>query len=426
MRVVVECAGFSPGKADLVRRAMATFKHTGGVSKFHDEIIEGMMRNGYSEAYAKQLFAQLEGFGSYGFPESHAASFALIAYASSWMKCHHPDVFCASLLNSQPMGFYAPAQIVRNAQEHGVEVRPICVNRSRWDCTLEPTNREGRFAVRLGFRMISGIRSQDVAEMILYRDSQPFKSIPELWRRARTSTATLQKLAKGDAFKPAFGLERRDALFAIRALGDGELPLFDRLIDGASHSAPGVTEPAMDLKPMTAGASVVEDYNHVGLSLGPHPISFLREELNERGIITCKDAMRSKDKRHVQVAGMVLVRQRPGSANGVVFMTIEDESGDANIVVWEKTGHEYKTALYGSTMIVVSGYIQREGEVVHLIARSLADMSPLLATVGRRDIALKAPHQPGDEFRNGGPNWDHRVPGFVQDGSLKHTSRDFR
>lgn len=426
MRVVVECAGFSPGKADLVRRAMATFKHTGGVSKFHDEIIEGMMSNGYSEEYAKQLFAQLEGFGSYGFPESHAASFALIAYASSWMKCHHPDVFCASLLNSQPMGFYAPAQIVRNAQEHGVEIRPICVNRSRWDCTLEPTNREGRFAVRLGFRMISGIRSQDVADMILYRGENAFKSIPELWRRARTSTATLSKLANGDAFKPPFGLERRDALFSVRALGDGELPLFDRLTDGESHSAPGVIEPAMGLKPMTAGAQVVEDYNHLGLTLGPHPISFLRDDLAERGLITCQDAMRSKDKSHVQVAGMVLVRQRPGSANGVCFMTIEDESGDANIVVWEKTALEYKAALFGSTMICVSGYIQREGEVVHLIARSLVDMSPMLSTVGRRDIALKAPRQPGDEFRNGGPNFDHRAPAFVKDGSLKHASRDFR
>ena len=227
-------------------------------------------------------------------------------------------------------------------------------------------------------------------------------------------------------FKPAFGLARRDALFAIRALGDGELPLFDHLIEGTGHSAPGVIEPAMQLKPMTAGAEVVEDYNNVGLTLGPHPLSFLRSELIERGIMTCKDAMRSRDKRYVQVAGMVLVRQRPGSANGVVFMTIEDETGDANVVVWEKTGDEYKSVLYGSSMILVSGYIQREGEVVHLITRSLVDLSPMLASVGRRDVLLKAPHQPGDEFRNGGPNWDHRAPGFVQDGSLRHSSRDFR
>ena len=426
MRVVVECAGFSPGKADLVRRAMATFKHTGGVSKFHDEIIEGMKANGYTEDYAKQLFAQLEGFGSYGFPESHAASFALIAYASAWMKCHHPEVFCTSLLNSQPMGFYAPAQIVRNAIEHGVEVRPVCINASRWDCTLEPAQREGRLAVRLGMRMVAGIRSQDIAEMILHRDGVPFRSIPELWRRAGTSTATLQRLAKADVFKPAFGLARRDALFAIRALGDGALPLFDQLIDGDSHNAPGVIEPAMRLKPMTAGAEVVEDYNTVGLTLGSHPLSFLRAELAERGIITCKDAMRSKDKRHVMVAGMVLVRQRPGSANGVVFMTIEDESGDANVVVWEKTGQDYKAALYGSSMLLITGYIQREGEVVHLIARTLVDLSPMLASVGRREVALKAPRQPGDEFRNGGPNWDHRTPDFIQEGSLRHTSRDFR
>jgi error-prone DNA polymerase len=426
MKVVVACAGFSPGKADLVRRAMATFKHTGGVSKFRDEMIEGMLANGYTREYAEQLFGQLEGFGSYGFPESHAASFALIAYASAWMKCHHPDVFCASLLNSQPMGFYAPAQIVRNAQEHGVEVRPICVNASRWDCTLEPTGRPGRFAVRLGFRLVSGIRSADVAEMILHRGDVPFRSIPELWRRAKTSPATLQRLAKADAFRPAFGLARREALFAIRGLNDEALPLFDSIPDETGQDQPLIIEPDMALKPMLAGAEVVEDYNHVGLTLGQHPISFLRPELQERGYITCKEAMASKDRRYVQCAGMVLVRQRPGSANGVVFMTIEDESGDANIVVWEKTGQEYRTSLYGSSMLLVSGYIQREGEVVHLIARSLADLSPALATVGRRGAPLKAPHQPGDEFRCGGPEMDHRAEQVKAGVELRHKGRDFK
>jgi error-prone DNA polymerase len=426
MKVVVACAGFSPGKADLVRRAMATFKHTGGVSKFRDEMIEGMLANGYTREYAEQLFSQLEGFGSYGFPESHAASFALIAYASAWMKCHHPDVFCASLLNSQPMGFYAPAQIVRNAQEHGVEVRPICVNASRWDCTLEPTGRPGRFAVRLGFRLVSGIRSADVAEMILHRGEAPFRSIPELWRRAKTSPATLQRLAKADAFRPAFGLARRDALFAIRGLNDEALPLFDSVPDATGQGQPLIIEPDMALKSMLAGAEVVEDYNNVGLTLGQHPISFLRPELQGRGYMTCKEAMASKDRRYVQCAGMVLVRQRPGSVNGVVFMTIEDESGDANVVVWEKTGQEYRTSLYGSSMLLVSGYIQREGEVVHLIARSLADLSPMLATVGRRGAPLKAPHQPGDEFRRGGPEVDHRVEQAQAGAALRHSSRDFR
>ena len=427
MRVCIECAGFSPGMADQMRRAQSTFKHTGGVTRFKDAIVEGMTKNGYPEEYAMRLFTQLEGFGSYGFPESHAASFALIAYASAWMKCHHPDVFCASLLNSQPMGFYAPAQIVRNAIEHGVEVRPICANNSRWDCSLEAPSRPGRLmAVRLGFRLINGIRSQDMAALVLNRGDQPFKSIPDLWRRSKTTVATLQRLAKADVFLPAFKLPRREALFAIKALRDDSLPLFDGLADEEGHGVSEINEPAMDLKPMTDGAEVVEDYNTKGLTLGAHPVSFLRDELKERGLITCKEAMNSKDKRYVQVAGIVLVRQRPGSANGVIFLTIEDESGDANVVVWEQVGEQYRQGLHGSTMLMVSGYIQREGEVVHLIARSLANLSPLLATVGQRDAPFRMPHQPGDEFRNGGPSMDSRVRSAEPGEGIAVKSRDYR
>ncbi|MGN6210436.1 error-prone DNA polymerase [Asticcacaulis sp.] len=257
MRVCIECAGFSPGMADQMRRAQSTFKMTGGVTRFRDAIIEGMIENGYPQDYAEQLFKQLEGFGSYGFPESHAASFALIAYASSWMKCHHPDVFCASLLNSQPMGFYAPAQIVRNAIEHGVEVRPVCVNNSRWDCTLEPPTRPGRLmAVRLGLRMVNGIRSKDVGDLLGARADVPFKSIPDLWKRSRTTVATLRRLAKADVFLPAFRLSRPDALFAIKALRDSTLPLFDSLTDREGHSVNELNEPPVRLKPMTDGAQV--------------------------------------------------------------------------------------------------------------------------------------------------------------------------
>jgi error-prone DNA polymerase len=424
MKVVVECAGFSPGKADLVRRAMATFKHTGGVSKFHDEIIDGMLSNGYTRDYAEQLFGQLEGFGSYGFPESHAASFALIAYASAWMKCHHPDVFCASLLNSQPMGFYAPAQIVRNAIEHGVEVRPVCVKASRWDCTLEPTHKQGRFAVRLGFRMVKGLRSADIADLVLHRDQQAFASIQDLWRRTGVSSSTLRRLAHADAYRQAFKLARREALFNIRALNGAPLPLFDQEEREGDTAISTTPELKVDLKPMRPGAEVVEDYNNLGLSLRAHPLSFLREDLKERGLITCKEAMTSKDKRYVQVAGMVLVRQRPGSAKGVVFMTIEDESGDANVVVWEQVGEQYRRQMHGSSLILVTGYIQREGEVVHLVARSLVDLSHMLAMVGQRGDALQPPHQPGDEFRNGGSREDPRVA--RKDGVLQHASRDFR
>lgn len=226
MRVAIVCAGFTPGEADQLRKSMATFKHTGGVSAFRDKLISGMVANGYEPEFAAQTFKQLEGFGSYGFPESHAASFALIAYASSWVKCWHPDVFCAALLNSQPMGFYAPAQIVRDAQTHGVEVRPVCVNTSRWDCTLEPMDDEGRFAVRLGMRMVKGLANAHAAATVAARADRPFLSIDDLWRRAGVPAAVLVQLADADSFRPALGLARREALWAIKALRDEPLPLF--------------------------------------------------------------------------------------------------------------------------------------------------------------------------------------------------------
>src|SRR5580693_8489058 len=224
MRVAIECAGFTPGEADQLRRSMATFKHTGGVSKFRDKLINGMVAKGYERDFAEKTFSQLEGFGSYGFPESHAASFALIAYASSWLKCHHPDVFCAALLNAQPMGFYAPAQIVRDARDHGVEVRPVCVNASRWDCTLEPTDKDDHFAVRLGLRMVRGLANKDAAIIVAARADEPFTSVDDLWRRAGVPSASLVQIAEADAFGPTLGLARREALWAIKALRDDPLP----------------------------------------------------------------------------------------------------------------------------------------------------------------------------------------------------------
>ncbi|EGF93805.1 DNA polymerase III, alpha subunit [Asticcacaulis biprosthecium C19] len=425
MRVVIVCAGFTAGQADLVRRAQATFKKTGGIGPLAQDIINGMKGNGYTEEFALTLVKQLEGFGSYGFPESHAFSFAIISEASAWMKCHHPDVFLAAILNSQPMGFYAPGQLIRDAKLHGVEVRWFCVNNSRWDCSLEPTERPGRFAVRLGYRLVKGIRSQEIAEMILRRGDLPYKSVPDLWRRAKTPVATLRKLARADVFEQAFKVSRREALFSIRALRDDALPLFDSLLDETGRSLSEIDQPDMDFKRMTDGAEVVEDYNQVGFTKGSHPVAFLRADLKERSIITCREAMTSKDKRYVQVAGMVNVRQRPGSANGVIFMTIEDESGDANIVVWEKVGLEYKRAVYGSSLVLITGFIQKEGDVVHLIARTVVDLSHMLASVGERDTPLQLPHQPGDELRNGGPGVDPRV---VRQGraQIQHRSRDFK
>ncbi|RUV84468.1 DNA polymerase III subunit alpha, partial [Mesorhizobium sp. M5C.F.Ca.IN.020.14.1.1] len=240
MRVAIECAGFTPGEADLLRKSMATFKHTGGVSAFKEKLVAGMVANGYDRDFAEATFRQLEGFGSYGFPESHAASFALIAYASAWLKCWHPDVFCAALLNSQPMGFYAPAQIVRDAVAHGVEVRPVCINASRWDCTLEPTENEDRFAVRLGLRMVKGLANAHAAAIVASRADRPFSSVDDLWRRVGVPVAALTQIAEADGFRVSFGLARREALWAIRALRDEPLPLFAAATMRENDSVPEI------------------------------------------------------------------------------------------------------------------------------------------------------------------------------------------
>jgi error-prone DNA polymerase len=401
MKVAIVCAGFTPGEADQLRKSMATFKHTGGVSAFRDKLIAGMVANGYEPQFAAQTFKQLEGFGSYGFPESHAASFALIAYASSWIKCRHPDVFCAALLNSQPMGFYAPAQIVRDAQAHGVEVRPVCVNASRWDCTLEPTDGEGRFAVRLGMRMVKGLSNTHAASIVANRADRPFVSVDDLWRRARVPSAALVRLAQSDAFGPALGLARREALWAIKALRDEPLPLFAAAARKAEPVSE-VDEPAVALRPMTEGAEVVEDYGHVGLTLRSHPIVFLRTQLKARRIVSCAEAMQARDGYWLEAAGLVLVRQRPGSAKGVLFITLEDETGIANLVVWPQVFEKFRRTVMAASLMAARGRIQREGEVVHLVAHYLTDLSAELATVGSRNAAFPLPHGRGDQVTHAG------------------------
>jgi len=408
MRVAIECAGFTPGEADMLRKSMATFKFTGGVSSFKEKLIKGMVDNGYERDFAEATFKQLEGFGSYGFPESHAASFALIAYASAWLKCWHPDVFCAALLNAQPMGFYAPAQIVRDALEHGVEIRPVCANASRWDCTLEATNDDSRFAVRLGLRMVKGLANTHGATIVGARADQPFASIDDLWRRAGVPSAALVQLAEADAFRPALGLARREALWAIKALRDEPLPLFAAASAREAEIVPEVNEPAIELRPMTAGSEVVEDYGHVGLTLRAHPLSFLRKDLHRRRIVSCAEAMATRDGRWLETAGIVLVRQRPGSAKGVMFITLEDETGIANLVVWAKVFEANRRAVLSASMMAVRGRIQREGDVVHLVAQRITDLSADLASVGSRDAAFPLPHGRGDEARNGGSGPDPR------------------
>jgi error-prone DNA polymerase len=437
MRVAIECAGFTPGEADQLRRAMATFKHTGGVSKFGEKLIAGTMANGYEKDFAEKTFRQLEGFGSYGFPESHAASFALIAYASSWMKCWHPDVFCAALLNAQPMGFYAPAQIVRDARDHGVEVRPVCVNASRWDCTLEPTDEEDRFAVRLGMRMVKGLANTDAATIVGVRADQPFVTVDDLWRRAGVSSASLVQLAEADAFQPSLKLARREALWAIKALRDEPLPLFAAASVRQNERVPEIQEPIVALMPMTAGGEVVEDYGHVGLTLRAHPVAFLRDDLCRRRIVTCNEAMQARDGRWLETAGLVLVRQMPGSAKGVMFITIEDESGIANLVIWPSLFEKQRRVILSAGMMAVYGRIQREGDVVHLVAHRLTDLSAELASVGDRDAAFPLPHGRGDELHHGNPGLDPRSlpkgpkPRDIYDpyghiDQIKVKTRDFR
>ncbi|MGV1985843.1 error-prone DNA polymerase [Agrobacterium sp. 22-221-1] len=439
MRVAIECAGFSPGKADQLRRAMATFKNVGTISKFRQDLIDGMVERGYEQDFAERIFKQLEGFGSYGFPESHAASFALIAYASSWLKCHHPDIFCTALLNSQPMGFYAPAQIVRDARDHGVEVRPVCVNNSRFDCTLEPTgkrdaNGKERYAVRLGMRLVKGLSNNHAADIVAGRQDRAFASVDDLWRRAGVPAAALVCLAEADAFLPSLSLARREALWAIKALRDEPLPLFAAAASRENTVVDELQEPAVALRPMTDGGEVVQDYGHVGLTLREHPMCFLRRDLSRRRIVTCAEAVRVRDGTWLETAGLVLVRQRPGSAKGVIFMTLEDETGIANAVLWVKTFEKYRRVVLSAGMVGIYGKIQREGEVVHLVAHRLTDLSEALASVGERNRAFPLPHGRGDEFHHGMPPEDHRTirkrpPATVDDDDeverIKVISRNF-
>jgi len=465
MQVAIVCAGFTPGEADALRRSMATFKFTGGVHHFRDKMIGGMVERGYTPEFAAETFSRIEGFGSYGFPESHAASFALIAYASAWLKCHHPDVFCCALLNAQPMGFYAPAQIVRDAQLHGVAIRPVCVNTSAWDCTLElpggspgelPGNpARARFlAVRLGLRMTKGLTTLH-AEEIIARRAGGYRSIEDLWRRAHIPVAALERLAEADAFR-ALGLDRRQALWAIKGLSDTRLPLFDDLplLPGGAASLPSSNddphrgrapflpdqnEPAVSLPAMPQGRQVVEDYRSFGLSLRDHPVSFVRPDLAERGIVRCADLATIRDGRRVSVAGIVLVRQRPGSARGVLFMTIEDETGHANLIVWASQFEAQRRLILSASMIGCHGKLQRESGVIHVIADHMTDLSDLLRSVGQREDASPLRAGLGDEARHGmGPDpreekgiggrtgRDIHVHGRRPSYGIKVPTRDFR
>jgi error-prone DNA polymerase len=415
MQVAMVAAGFTPTEADQLRRSMATFKSTGGIHKFAEKLITGMLDNGYSKEFAERTFRQLEGFGSYGFPESHAASFALIAYASSWMKCHHPDVFLAAILNAQPMGFYAPAQLVRDACEHGVEVRPVDVNLSQWDCTLEST---GYHAVRLGFCMVRSMRQKEAELLVdrrLYgriaqsRTMKCFTSVEDVWRRAGVPVAALNHIAAADGFK-GLGLSRREASWAIKALHDGALPLFAAADDRAGRLLPEIIEAPVSLSPMTAGREVVEDYRSTGLSLRNHPVRFLRQHLGEQGYQPCVTLRTARNGSRISIAGLVLVRQMPGSAKGVMFVTLEDESANANLIVWPAIFEQNRRSILGATMMGCRGKVQHASGVTHLIVERVRDLSADLRRVSGIDDEFPLTPGRGDEAKHGGHGLDSREP----------------
>lgn len=383
MRIAIVAAGFTPAQADGLRRAMATFKQRGQLDRYHTMLVEGMTARGYDAAFAERCFLQIEGFGYYGFPESHAASFALLVYVSAWLKCHYPDVFCAAILNSQPMGFYAPAQLVQDAVDHGVEVRPPDVNWSFWDATLEPlARRRGplKAAVRLGFRQIKGL-GEKAATRIATARLRPYGSPAELKRRAGLDRATLARLAEADAFR-SMAMDRRQALWAVEALPEDELPLFAAAEAGGQGSnlppIESADEPWAELPPMGQGEHVIEDYTSLRLSLKAHPLALLRDHLRPRRLATARELWSIPPGRRVAIAGLVIVRQRPGSAKGVIFATLEDETGFANIIVWPKVFERYRPIVMRARLLEARGRLQREGRVMHLIAETLADLTPEL------------------------------------------------
>lgn len=370
MQIAIRCAGFTPAEADALRRSMATFKSHGMVTKFEEKLINGMLKNGYELEYAKRIFRQLEGFGSYGFPESHAASFALLVNVSAWLKCHYPDVFVCALLNSMPMGFYAPAQLVIDARNHGVVVRPIDVNLSQWNNALE--EQEGRYkAMRLGFRQVKGLRQEEMELLVAHR-RQAYTHMNQL-RDIGIPVAVLERLAYADAFR-SMGMDRREALWEA-SRKDTPVGIF------RGTQEVDAEEDTVQLPQMAISEQVVHDYGSVSLSLKAHPVSFVREKLQLLHIIPTGVLADTEDGQPVKVAGLVLVRQRPGTASGICFMTIEDETGNANLVIFQNLFAQYRKEILQSQLIMVEGKVQRAGEVVHVVVHSCHNLNRLLRTL---------------------------------------------
>lgn len=468
MRIAMDAAKFSDQEVNELRKAMATFRRRGTIGLLEDKMVSRMVARGYQRAFAERCFNQIKGFGEYGFPESHAASFAHLVYVSSWLKCHYPAAFACALLNAQPMGFYAPAQIVRDARDHGVGVRAVDVNHSDWDCRLEsvetgcesldaaedvrgdtdetvrrvgsgadriykPRQPQRGPALRLGLRQVDGLRQDEAARLVAAREAGgPFRDMADIKRRARISHATFERLAAADAFR-SLGWDRRQALWQVKGLAPASdaLPLFAW---SAAREEGG--EPEVALPQMPLSEHVVNDYQTLRLSLKAHPMEFLRADLTAEKIVPCAALRQMKDGAFVRVAGVVLVRQRPGSAKGVVFMTIEDETGVANSVVWPTALEKFRKVVMAARLIVVSGRVQRHQDIIHVVSQKLEDRSGWLARLSQEGPgmtlpiahadAVAKPHAGGAEPSGDAENRVHpRWAGHPRAERIIPKSRDF-
>ncbi|MGL6243168.1 error-prone DNA polymerase [Pseudomonas sp.] len=373
MQIAIVAADYSPGEADQLRRSMAAWKRHGGLEPHKDRLAAGMKKNGYTAEFAAQIFEQIKGFGSYGFPESHAASFALLTYASCWLKCHEPAAFACALINSWPMGFYSPDQILQDARRHHLQIRPVDVRASDWDCSLEPIT-GAQPAIRMGLRMIKGFREDDARRIEAARAKGVFVDIADLGERARLDARAQEQLADAGALRGLAG-DRHRARWEVAGV-HRQLGLFAGL--------PSQEEPAIYLPKPTVGENLLADYNSVGTTLGPHPLALLRGELKARRCRSSKELMEVEHGRPVSVAGLVTGRQRPGTASGVTFVTLEDEFGNINVIVWRDLADRQRKVLVGSQLLKVDGRWEKEGEVRHLIAGRLSDLSPLLDGISVR------------------------------------------
>ena len=366
MQLAVVAAGFTPGEADRLRRAMAAWKRRGGLGPFEEKLIQGMRKRGYSDEFAQQIFHQIEGFGEYGFPESHSASFALLVYVSCWLKCHEPAAFTCALLNSQPMGFYSASQLTQDLMRHGVEVRPVDVNHSKWDCSLE-RREDGKAAMRIGLRQIKGLSEAAGEKVVELRENGPFTSIQQLLERTGLNRKNMGALAAAGAFKSL----------------DGHRHKVRWTVVGVEEPTPLLTsldryEPAPMLRKPTEGQNIVADFKSLGLSLERHPLALLRERLDSLRYVRSHDLATMPSGRKVRVAGLVITKQRPGTASGVTFITLEDETGLVNLILWRKNAEEQREVLLNARLMGVQGELQIEGKVIHVIVHRMTDHSRLL------------------------------------------------